>query len=266
MISTCGVLSLMSIFKSSQWAQLFILTCLLFHVVLANADENSFGYRIFVMQKKLALKGSVLAQYKLGTLYEFGISVEPNTDEAISWYKKASAKGSEAASDRLIYLDIKQNGYTQTTQSDWLKEIIGKARIGDDHSLIILGQLYHQGIAVGKDLEKARFMLQKASSKGRTEVDLEIAEINRKLTQMNESEIIKETSEPVRQKPVVSKTLKAPVKKKPKLKKTVAKKPAKNTGTKESKESKRKRFEEVLRKQREEQLILDKQQQWSEAE
>jgi len=264
-IGTCEVLSL-NIFKSSRWAQLFILTCLLFHVVLANADENSFGYRIFVMQKKLALKGSVLAQYKLGTLYEFGISVEPNTDEAIIWYKKASEKGNKAASNRLIYLDIKQNGYTQTTQSEWLKKIIDEARIGNVHSLIILGQLYHQGIAVNKDLEKAHFMLQKASSEGHTEVDLEIEEINRKLSQTNETKIVKEVSAPVKQKPVVSKIPKEPIKKKIKLKKTVAKKPVKKTGTKESKESKRKRYEEVMRKQREEQLILDKQQQWSEAE
>ena len=257
----------MKVFKSSIWAQLFFIIYLIFHIVVANADENAFGYRIFIMQEKLAHRGNVLAQYKLGTLYEFGISVEPNTDEAINWYKKASEKGSKAAKDRLVYLDIKKNGYTQTTQSEWLDRIVSEARIGDVHSLIILGQLYHQGIAVDKNLEKAQFMLRKASSKGHTEVDLEIEEINRKLTQMSDAEKIKkEESGPVEQKPEVSKKTKQKTKKTPTIKKAVAKKPVKKAKTEESKENKRKKYEEALRKQREEQLILDKQQQWSEAE
>jgi len=90
--------------KTKQWASLFFLIYLLFNIINVNADENSFGYRVFVLQKGMALRGSTLAQHKLGTFYEFGISVEPDPDEAIIWYKKAAEKNNKAAIDRLIYL------------------------------------------------------------------------------------------------------------------------------------------------------------------
>jgi len=267
----------LSTFKAKQWVALFLLSLFLFPIT-TSANEGDFGYRIFKLQKKLAMKGSTFAQYKLGTFYEFGISVKPNPNEAKVWYEKAAEKNNKPAANRLIYLEVKKLGYDKGKHLSWVNKIIDESKKADVHSTIILGQLYHNGIGVNKDLNKAIKLLRKASSRGHTEVHNEIAQINKELQKNNppkgpvetDEVKVKEINDSVKKQTgkqpgkqprkeaieVKATEQKAAPKKKSKAKKKKSK----------SEEEKRRRYEKAMRKQYREALILQSQQDWSEEE
>lgn len=212
------------------------------------------------MQEKQAEKGNALAQFKLGTFYEFGLSVKPDTEKAKAWYEKAAKQKHKSAANRLIYLDIRQNGYNKSLHANWLSNISTNAKRGRANSLILLGQLNHHGLGVKKDLKKAVELLSSASSLGHAEVDKEIAVINKKIA-------AKENKAAEKKKPAV--VVKKADKKKTKPakatpKKAQAKKPAKS----KDKEAalKRQKYEKTMRKLYLETLILQQQQEWTEEE
>ena len=236
---------------------MFFLICLLFQNPSLKADENAFGYRIFVMQEKQAKRGNTLAQFKLGTFYEFGISVKPDTEKAKMWYEKAVKKKNRAATNRLIYLDIKENGYEAPLHASWLTNISAKAKSGDDNDLIILGQLHQHGLGVNKDLKKALGFLEHASSLGHTELYKEIADIKKQINPESNKPPVKKAEVTAKIDKVKAKPVKAPVKKKPK--KVQVKKVDKTA-------EKRKKYEETMRKLYLENLILQEQQEWTEEE
>jgi len=240
---------------------------------MSSASEGDFGHRIFMLQKKQAVKGSTFAQYKLGTFYEFGISVKPDSNEAKIWYEKAAEKNNKPAANRLTYLEIKKLGYNKSKHLAWVNKIINETQQSNVHSMIILGQLYHRGLAVNQDLEKAIKLLRKASSRGHTEVDNEIAEINKILQKDNPSPepaitaeaIVEDVQEPVIEQPKKETVKAKPPKPEAALKKQKKKKKAKKTN-KKSEEERRRRYEKAMRKQYREELILQSQQEWSEDE
>ena len=247
----------MNFVKARYWLSWLILICFSAGFHAANADENSFGYRVFKMQEKMAKRGSALAQYKLGTFYEYGISVKADTDAAIVWYTKASEKRNKAAVNRLIYLDMKRKGYHEATQADWIKRIQQEAAAGNVHSVILLGQLHHYGIGVKKDLLKACNLLQKASSQGHTEVDDEVDQINLKIAANKPKPQVKKTVIVVKQ----NEKSVSPA--------STAKKEKKKTATKAANkkkiaDEKRRKYERVMQKLKEEAMILEQQQEWSE--
>lgn len=235
---------------------MFILIFLLFQNTSLKADESSFGYRIFVMQEKQANRGNALAQFKLGTFYEFGISVKPDTEKAKMWYEKAVKKKNNAATNRLIYLDIKQNGYEAPLHAGWLTNVQSKAKNSNANALIILGQLHQHGLGVNKDLKKALGFLEHASSLGHTELYKEIAAINKQLNP-DSNKLIKKKAE-IAKKDKKPKPVKAPPKKKA-VKKAKVKKS-------DTAILKRKKYEETMRKLYLENLILQEQQEWTEEE
>jgi TPR repeat protein len=51
--------------------------------------------------RKSAEQGYVSAQYALGALFEEGVGVGRNMDEALIWYKKAADQGDERARVRI---------------------------------------------------------------------------------------------------------------------------------------------------------------------
>jgi len=240
-----------------QWISLFFLYCLIFQSPILKADQNSFGHRIFVMQEKQANKGNALAQFKLGTFYEFGLSVKPDTEKAKAWYEKAAKQNNDAAASRLIYLDIKQNGYNESLHANWLSNITKKAKNGRANSLILLGQLHHHGLGVKRDLKKAVKLLGSASSLGHAEVDKEIAVINKKIAKMENKAVIKKEKVVTKK---VEKRKPKPVKAPPK--KTQASAAKKNKEREAS--LKRQKYEETMRKLYLETLILQQQQEWTE--
>ena len=235
------------------------LLCLLFLIVprvLPAEELGTFGDRIFLFQKKLANKGNVLAQYKLGTLYEFGISVQPDTAQATHWYRQAAQKKYVPAINRLTYLDIRENGFNVQQHSRWFEELKSLADSADANALILIGQMHHQGIHVKKDLYKAEKYLSDASSLGHTEVDGEVEKIQGEIKALENAKAKKQAA-------------KKPEKK---AKKKQVKKSAKKSTKKSAKqialekEKKRRRYEEALRKQQQELLLLEQQQVWTESE
>ena len=241
---------------------LFVLTCAPLFISSVNAVElGSFGSSIFQFQKKLAAKGNTQAQYKLGTLYEFGVSVNPDIDEARNWYNKAAKKKYTPAINRLIYLEIKQSGYDKAKHDSWFKGLLDQAGKRDANALILLGQMNRHGINVSKNLDQSLTYLDIASSLGNSEIESEIDEVMREIEardalkekiEASRSESKEETNEA---KP------KPKAKKKPKKK--VAKKP-KPTPKPSNKDDRRRKYEAAMRKLQEEARLMKQQQEWSE--
>ncbi len=256
----------LSHYKIRQYIILFFFATFFIQNSIVNASEiSSFGYRVFVLQEKMALKGNPLAQYKLGTFYECGISVKHDIEEAKKWYEKASLRGHKAAANRLIYLDIKQQGYKSSVHAEWLKAIKKDVSKKNIHSIIILGQLYHRGLGVKQDYTTAINLLNKAISKGHSEIDYEIEEIQKKIDANNKK------AQKAAQKKIKKSPKKIAAKKQKKLKKKTIKKSSKNNiatlnnkAKQKAKEEKRRRYERAMRKQYHEQLILEQMQHWSE--
>ena len=79
--------------------------------------------------KRLAEKGVIFAQYRLGVCYYDGEGVARNYAEAVKWYKKA-------------------------------------AELGDTDAMLCLGRMYERGEGAVKDLYEARGWFEKAFEKG----------------------------------------------------------------------------------------------------
>lgn len=237
----------------------FVAVYSLLHVNGVNAVKlGTFGNSIFQFQQKMAARGNTSAEYKLGTLYEFGVSVKPSVADANIYYQRAAKKGYKPAINRLTYLEIKKSGYLKAKHDPWFKNLTSQANASEPNALILLGQMHRHGINTEKNLNKSLAMLQKASSLGHTEVESEIDEIFRELEA--KSELREKVTEPVKEVVKVEK---------PKKVKKVAKapnpSPAKKQKSKKS-ELKRRKYEEAMRKLYQERLIMQQQQEWSENE
>ena len=141
---------------------ILMLVCLLILPGIALADNISVSSSgVLKFQQKLAEKGNVQSQFKLATMYELGVGTSQNLDKAREWYQKAFVGGVKEAEDRLTYLDIKQNGYSHKSHGLWATKIKKNAAGGDQHALMLLGQMYSNGIGVKKDLKMAIKQLSK---------------------------------------------------------------------------------------------------------
>jgi hypothetical protein len=239
---------------------LFIFACSILQINAAIAGEpGRFGERIFHFQKKLAMKGNTLAQYKLGTLYEFGVFVKPNVEEAKVWYKKASEKAYRPAINRLLFLEIKHTGYHKSRHADWFKNILADVDLSESNALIIFGQMHRYGIVVSKNLNKAVVFLERASSQGRTEVDFEIEEVNEEIA-AHKAKREKRSKKISREKTVKAKPVKQVINKPVQKKSLLASK-----DRQKNKAARKQKYEEIMRKFYQDELAIQQQQQWSES-
>lgn len=243
-----------------------VLFCFMLHSQAVKAEDlGSFGTHIFMFQEKLAKRGNVRAQYKLGTLYEFGVSVKPNVEQARHWYQLASKSNYLPAINRNIYLEIKASGFVPQKHNQWLAELIKLADTTEPNALILLGQMHRHGIGVKKDLEKSLDLLSQASALGHTEIDAEIDAISREIEKQDAvAAENKKREDLINQK-----------------KKELALKKRNNDKHKQNKEDKKqiaadekqkaadeklRRYEEVMRKLREEEQLIEQQQKWVESQ
>jgi len=159
-----------------------VIFCFILHSQALKAEDlGTFGTHIFMFQEKLAKRGNVRAQYKLGTLYEFGVSVKPNVEQARHWYQLAAESNYLPAINRNTYLEVKASGFIPQKHNQWLSELIQQAKTTEPNALILLGQMHRHGIGVKKDLEKSLDLLSQASALGHTEIDAEIDAISREI-------------------------------------------------------------------------------------
>ena len=135
----------------------YVLSC---NYTFANAFDASAS--VLKFQTKMAERGVVESQYKLGFMYETGSGVEQNIDKALHWYKKAAAKRFKAASDRITYLKLKNTGMRHE-YIHWLSTLKTSAKANDKDALFLLGQLYADGLGVNKSLTRSLEFLHKAA-------------------------------------------------------------------------------------------------------
>lgn len=148
-----------------------------------NADELSA--LDIVRYRWAALWGDVNAQKALGHLYESGIGVEADREQAMVWYKKAADRGDY---DAMVILDeMRTSGPADASGNMESEPAMYAARIrtfeknnphavfqryyeqaqtGSAHGQYNLACAYANGIGVPKDQKKASYYLLKAADQG----------------------------------------------------------------------------------------------------
>lgn len=232
--------------------------CLLWANQLYAVELGTFGERIFQFQEKLANSGNKLAQYKLGTLYEFGISVEPNQQQARLWYEKSASQDYQPAVDRLTYLEVRQDGYDESRHRVWFERVLSQAGAYEPDSLILLGQMNRYGIVVDQNLNMALNLLQQASSMGHTEVDSQIDELKREIYARQQRREAEKQQQAAKAKAVEQSRLE-------KARQAAARAKTDEQDEQAEREARRLRYEEAMRELYKQELMLQQQQEWAES-
>jgi len=232
----------------------------------ANALAKELGNQsdsVFRFQHKLAENGSTQAQYKLAMMYEAGIGVDKDIDQARHWYSQAAEAGNKSATDRMTFLTVKQQGYQKEKHEPWFQGIKQDASENKPEAMIILGQMYRNGIAVNKDLEKSLELLTTVNSSGVVNVEREMLAVR------NEIAASKQARAEARKKhdPVVATTRQANIEpaRKPLDEKALAARKEAEAARKAAEEKKllaekKRRYEKVMEQIRLEQKLIDQQQ------
>lgn len=256
-------------------ATVFIGCYLVFGSQLATAQLDNLSSNVFTFQQKLANNGNVHSQTKLGEMLEAGTGVKQDIAQARQWYQKAADAGYKPAKNRLIHLDIKTNGYDASKHADWVASIKADANNKDRDSMLLLAQMYREGMGVKKDFPAAKNILDTLSISGNMSIDNEITLLDAEIraNKKREQELTKENAEAEKRAEADRKKQSEEAEKQKQAEAQAAAKAAAQAKAKaieasktkeEIAEEKRKRYEEVMRKLKEEELILKQQQKWAE--
>lgn len=145
-----------------------ILILIIFFIIpIAHADDNID----WVMQQRLhtqlvaAKKGNEAAQLEVGTMYERGLGVEKNMQQAIKWLDKAAAQGSVTAKAELGIIYFLGRGVTPNYGKAYnLLSAAATKRI--PNAQYYLGRSYELGKGTQKDLTKALYWYREAANNG----------------------------------------------------------------------------------------------------
>ncbi len=155
-------------------------------------DWNLFGKMPLEIAKEQAKQGDQEAMYQLGQRYLNGDGVEQNIEVASDWWLKAAMKGhikachdlgtyyvytkhdtenglkwlNKSASENFILSirtlgEIYLNGLGVEVDTEKGMEYLLKAAEVHDDTQLRLSSLYHAGVSVEKDLDKARYWFEK---------------------------------------------------------------------------------------------------------
>lgn len=115
-------------------------------------------------------------QYRLAYLYQNGISIVKNIDEARRLYEKGAANGHKGCKDALKQMEETaniqsyfQNGSKAYQDHDYQKAanwFQKGAELGDPRSQYFFSLLYQDGLGVQKDLSMMIYWLQKSANQG----------------------------------------------------------------------------------------------------
>lgn len=165
------------------------LVCCLF--LSAQAETYDPSPSVYRFQKKMAERGDASAQFKLGTMYENGAGVDADIFKARYWYSTAADQDYKPAKNRLVYLDIKHNGFKEEHKS-WLQTLKNDARHNDGEALYLLGQMYAEGTAVNKSLTRSLKLLRKAAAENISGTDSQIAKVEEELFKLQQQYLTEE--------------------------------------------------------------------------
>jgi len=240
-------------------------------LAISSELEDSLTSNVFNFQKKLANSGNAQSQTKLGEMLEAGNGVEKNLEEARHWYQEAANNGYEPAVNRLTYLDIKTSGYNKQKHGAWVTEIKKQAGAGNRDSMLLLAQMYREGIVVDQDLPAAKQLLETLSVSGNMSIDNETVLLDTEIraSKKREQELAARRVEEARQRAEAAKQRAESERQQKqqeaaKAQQDAAKAKAEAATKEETAEEKRKRYEAVMKKIQEEQRILQEQQKWAE--
>ena len=227
-------------------------------------DVASQTSNLFNFQQKLADNGNVVAQYKLGLMYETGDGVTASLEQAKHWYTLAADGGSRAARQRNAYLRIKSKGYDQAKDIAWLKSIKTDASAHKAEALLLLGQIYREGLGVKKDLNKAMELLQQVQVMGTADVDNQIVQIQKEMAAKNKNESAKRERSAI-EKANLQQENKEKLKQQRAGNKLQKEQQIKQQAESEklAQEAKIQRYEKAMQKLRDEQKKIDEQQKWA---
>jgi len=151
------------------------------------AADYTQGSNIVKFQYKLASRGNAGAQYRLARMLETGDGIAVDLDEAKRWYELAAKSGLEAAAQRNTYVKVKQQGFNATTDAAWLNNVKTDADKHKPDAILLLAQLYRQGLGVKKDLNKALDLFNEVRIRGVADVYEEIASVNAEMAANNKA-------------------------------------------------------------------------------
>jgi len=113
----------------------------------------------------LAKKGLAKAQYNLGVMYEKGIGVEKNLNQAKKWFQFAAEQGLAKAQYNLGLMYGKGKG-VEKDYSQAIKWMTLAADQGNGKAQTNLGWMYETGKGVPRDTQKALSLYHLASDQG----------------------------------------------------------------------------------------------------
>jgi len=151
------------------------------------AADYTQGSNIIKFQYKLASRGNAGAQYRLARMLETGDGIAVDLDEAKRWYELAAKSGLKTAAQRNTYLKVKQQGFDVATDTIWLNSVKADADRHKPDAVLLMAQLYRQGLGVKKDLNKALDLFNEVRIRGVADVYEEIASINEELDANNKA-------------------------------------------------------------------------------
>lgn len=136
-------------------------------VVLAYLYENGMGVERNVEEaakwyKAAAEQGHAESQYNIGVAYEKGEGTAANPEQAEIWYRKAAEQGYVASQHGLAVMLYRQNKNLGEAQK-WL---MTAANQDYANSQYVLGVMYMQGIAVEANPKIGRAWLERAAANG----------------------------------------------------------------------------------------------------
>lgn len=231
----------------------------LFLPVLHAADLVDQSGNLFAFQQKLAARGNAQAQYTVAFMYETGYGVAADTEKAKAWYQQAADKGSAPAAYRLTYLKVREKGFDKAQDKAWLSEVKSEAFASKPEAMFLLGQLYHEGIGVKKDLRKSLDIMYRLGTEGLVAADGEIERIEAEILASKYSK--KKKRQAAMKKPPVAKAVEAASS----TASVAATKAVTETKSQEDARAlKRKKYEAVMLQLAREQAEIDKLQGWAE--
>ncbi len=112
-----------------------------------------------------AVNGMAEAQYVLGEMYNHGLSIAVDKQQAVYWYRKAAEQGFAEAQNNLAVLYTKGEGVEQNyaTAAYWYRKAAEQGIAEAQHNL---GTLYEDGYGVAEDISTAIDWYNKAAEQG----------------------------------------------------------------------------------------------------
>jgi len=121
----------------------------------------------FYVMTSLAKEGHPQAMVELGVIYETGPSpIDIDLEKAIYWYEMAASKKNLDGVLAIARLHLIGCGYPQNYEIAKLYYESILEEYTDERALFGLAYIYHQGLGVEINLEKAETLYLKALSKG----------------------------------------------------------------------------------------------------